>query len=100
MAALDIGYKPGISNMTEKPKLLFLLGAVSYIYCVLHEWSFFPLLEWCGSENFSLTRFLIPSVKLICQSNIKHSFGRSGLILVAYWVSNLITDPSVLQVCF
>ena len=29
MAALDIGYKPGINKMTEKPKLLFLLGAVS-----------------------------------------------------------------------
>ncbi|XP_068715494.1 NADH-ubiquinone oxidoreductase 75 kDa subunit, mitochondrial-like [Montipora foliosa] len=27
VAALDIGYKPGVSNMTEKPKLLFLLGA-------------------------------------------------------------------------
>ena len=29
VAALDIGYKPGVSNMSEKPKLLFLLGAVS-----------------------------------------------------------------------
>ncbi|XP_015779251.1 PREDICTED: NADH-ubiquinone oxidoreductase 75 kDa subunit, mitochondrial-like [Acropora digitifera] len=27
VAALDIGYKPGVSNMSEKPKLLFLLGA-------------------------------------------------------------------------
>lgn len=27
VAALDLGYKPGVSNMTEKPKLLFLLGA-------------------------------------------------------------------------
>ena len=29
VAALDIGYKAGVQNMTEKPKLLFLLGAVS-----------------------------------------------------------------------
>ena len=29
VAALDIGYKPGVDKMTEKPKLLFLLGAVS-----------------------------------------------------------------------
>lgn len=29
VAALDIGYKPGVNKMTEKPKLLFLLGAVS-----------------------------------------------------------------------
>lgn len=27
VAALDIGYKPGVDKMTEKPKLLFLLGA-------------------------------------------------------------------------
>lgn len=27
VAALDIGYKPGVKNMTEKPKLIFLLGA-------------------------------------------------------------------------
>jgi len=29
VAALDIGYKPGVNKMREKPKLLFLLGAVS-----------------------------------------------------------------------
>ena len=29
VAALDLGYKTGVDNMTEKPKLLFLLGAVS-----------------------------------------------------------------------
>ena len=34
VAALDIGYKPGVSNMTEKPKLLFLLGAVSLTICL------------------------------------------------------------------
>ena len=31
MAALDLGYKPGVDKMAEKPKLLFLLGAVSFL---------------------------------------------------------------------
>lgn len=31
VAALDLGYKPGVDKMAEKPKLLFLLGAVSFL---------------------------------------------------------------------
>ena len=37
MAALDLGYKPGVDKMTEKPKLLFLLGAVSFLIMGVHK---------------------------------------------------------------
>ena len=37
MAALDLGYKPGVDKMAEKPKLLFLLGAVSFLIMGVHK---------------------------------------------------------------
>ena len=53
MAALDIGYRPGVDKMTEKPKLLFLLGAVSYfaLFTRLFHVAFFINLFW-GPEAF------------------------------------------------
>ena len=37
VAALDLGYKPGVDKMAEKPKLLFLLGAVSFLIMGIHK---------------------------------------------------------------
>lgn len=37
VAALDLGYKSGVDKMAEKPKLLFLLGAVSFLIMGIHK---------------------------------------------------------------